>query len=166
MSDYELRDGEVALPFDPGTAAFQAGLVFIGRIRSPWTSREACPKNMAAAEAAGGGGRVEIDEAYRPGLEGLAAFSHAIVLSWLDRGPRTLIRQKPRHASRASGVFSLRSPLRPNPIGLHVVRIVALDHSAGVLQLAAVDALDGTPVLDLKPYHASTDAAPEATRRR
>jgi tRNA-Thr(GGU) m(6)t(6)A37 methyltransferase TsaA len=165
MSAFELREGEEVLPFDPGSAAFEAGLVFIGRIRSPWTTREACPKNMAVAEALGGGGRVEVDAAYRPGLEGLGAFSHAIVLSWLDRGPRTLIRQKPRHAASPSGVFSLRSPLRPNPIGVHVARIVALDLAAGVLQLAGIDALDGTPVVDLKPYHASTDAAPEAKRR-
>ena len=74
---FELREGEEVLPFDPGSAAFEAGLVFIGRIRSPWTTREACPKNMAVAEALGGGGRVEIDAAYRPGLEGLGAFSHA-----------------------------------------------------------------------------------------
>ena len=57
-----------------------------------------------------------------------------------------------------SGVFALRSPARPNPIGLHVARLVSIDVEAGLLALDAIDALDGTPVIDLKPYFASIDS--------
>ncbi|RVA76276.1 tRNA (N6-threonylcarbamoyladenosine(37)-N6)-methyltransferase TrmO, partial [Mesorhizobium sp. M7A.F.Ca.CA.001.08.2.1] len=86
-----------------------------------------------------------------------------IILSWLHHAPRDLIVQKPRHAAEAKGVFSLRSPARPNPIGLHVARLVGLDQNTGRIDLDAIDVLDGTPVIDIKPYFASTDAIPEAT---
>ncbi len=71
--------------------------------------------------------------------------------------------QKPRHAADAKGVFSLRSPARPNPIGLHVAKLIALDIDTGRIDLDAIDVLDGTPVIDIKPYYASVDAVPEAT---
>ncbi|RUZ61540.1 TrmO family methyltransferase, partial [Mesorhizobium sp. M7A.F.Ca.US.007.01.1.1] len=86
-----------------------------------------------------------------------------IILSWLHHAPRDLIVQKPRHAAEAKGVFSLRSPARPNPIGLHVARLVGLDQNTGRIDLDAIDVLDGTPVIDIKPYFASTDAIAEAT---
>jgi tRNA (adenine37-N6)-methyltransferase len=156
------REGELALPFDPGAVAGDARVVFIGRVRSPWTSREDCPKSMAAARHAGGGGRVEIDEAYRAGLAGLDGASHLILLTWLHHSPRNLILQKPRHATATRGVFALRSPARPNPVGVHVVRLLGLDAASGVLTLEAIDVLDGTPLIDLKPYYASTDSVPDA----
>jgi tRNA-Thr(GGU) m(6)t(6)A37 methyltransferase TsaA len=156
------REGEVALPFDPAEAGGDAHVVFIGHVRSPWTSRESCPKNMSAAAKAGGGARIEIAEAYRPGLAGLDGASHLILLTWLHHAPRNLILQKPRHASATRGVFALRSPARPNPVGVHVVRLIALDAETGVLTLEAIDVLDGTPVIDVKPYYASTDSVPDA----
>ena len=159
----EQRDGEIALSFDPGTRA-DAALTFIGKVESPWTERSACPKNMAAARQTGRPARLLVDEAYRPGLMGLERSSHAIVLTWLDRATRDLIVQKPRHAEHASGVFALRSPARPNPIGLHVCRIVGIDHANGVVDLDAIDVLDGTPLVDIKPYFASTDSVPDAVR--
>lgn len=159
----EQREGEIALPFDPGTLA-DAAVTFIGKVESPWAERSACPKNMAAAREAGQPARLLIDEAYRPGLMGLERASHAIALTWLDRSARNLIVQKPRHAECASGVFSLRSPARPNPIGLHVCRILAIDHRNGVVELDGIDVLDGTPLVDIKPYFASTDSIPDAVR--
>jgi tRNA-Thr(GGU) m(6)t(6)A37 methyltransferase TsaA len=159
---FELRDGEVALAKDPAAQAGDAHLVFIGVIRSPWKRREDCPKNMREARERGGGATVEIAPAYRPGLEGLAAASHVAVLSWLHHAPRNLIVQKPRHAVQSKGVFALRSPVRPNPVGLHVVRLVDVDPVSGVVSLEAIDVLDGTPVIDIKPYFASTDAVPDA----
>lgn len=164
MQMFEQRDGEVALAGDPATDADDARLAYIGRITSPWKLREDCPKNMNAARERGGTATVTVDEAYRAGLAGLAGFSHVIVLSWFEQAPRNLIVQKPRHASDAKGVFALRSPARPNPIGLHVARIVALDIDKGTIELDAIDALDGTPVIDLKPYFASVDAIADATR--
>jgi tRNA-Thr(GGU) m(6)t(6)A37 methyltransferase TsaA len=163
---FEAREGEVALTEDPAEMAGDAHLVFIGRIRSPWKTREDCPKNMAAARASGLQAMLEIEPQYRPGLAGLSGTSHVVVLSWLGSAPRNLIIQKPRHASSPKGVFALRSPARPNPVGLHVARLVALDAEVGVLTLDAIDVLDGTPVVDLKPYFASIDSFPDATPPR
>ena len=163
MSDFGMREGERELPLDPAAMSGDGRIVFIGRVRSPWLTRDDCPRNMDAARKRGGGGTLEIDQPYRVGLEGLDGFSHVAILSWLDRAPRNLILQKPRHASIAKGVFALRSPARPNPIGLHIARIVALDAVAGRITLDAIDVLDGTPIIDLKPYFASTDSIPGAT---
>ena len=165
MSDASgIRDGETRLPADPAEMQPDAHLVFIGRVRSPWTTREDCPKNMAAAREKGGGATVEIDPLFRPGLDGIETFSHVALLTWLDRSPRDLIVQKPRHAAQARGVFALRSPARPNPVGLHIVRLLDVDAGNGLLTLDAIDVLDGTPVIDVKPYYASTDAVPDASR--
>lgn len=155
------RDGEIAIELD---VASDAALRFIGRIRSSWSVRVECPKSMNAARESGQPGFVEIDAPYRPGLERLDVYSHVIVLTWFDRADRNLIVQKPAHTPEPRGVFALRSPVRPNPIGLHVARLVSLDIATGLLVLDAIDALDGTPVIDLKPYFASVDAFPDATR--
>lgn len=162
MSMFEHRDGEIALAEDPATMAAAAQLVFIGTIRSPWMRREDCPKNMTAAREKGLGARLLVDVPYRPGLAGLERASHVIILTWLHHAPRNLIIQKPRQAAEAKGVFSIRSPARPNPIGLHIARLVSLDATGGVLELDAIDVLDGTPVVDLKPYLPSIDAFPDA----
>ncbi|NMG39564.1 tRNA (N6-threonylcarbamoyladenosine(37)-N6)-methyltransferase TrmO [Chelativorans sp. ZYF759] len=159
----ERREGEGALPIDPGKVP-DATVAFIGRVGSAWKDRADCPKNMAAARQTGQPAMLQLDEAYRPGLDGLQRSSHAVVLTWLDRSVRDLIVQKPRHAAAPSGVFALRSPARPNPIGLHVCRIVAVDAANGVVQLDSIDVLDGTPLIDIKPYFASTDSIPDASR--
>lgn len=158
------REGEIPLAEDPASAAGDGHIVFIGKIRSPWRAREECPKNMAAARGTGQAARIEIDEPFRPGLEGLDRASHVVILSWLHLGPRNLIIQKPRHAETATGVFALRSPARPNPVGLHVARLLSMDAASGVIDIDAIDVLDGTPVIDLKPYLPSIDAFPDATR--
>ena len=160
------RYGEIPLSFDPAEAAADAHLVFIGRVESPWRERGECPKNMHAARAAGRLAAIVVDPAYRQGLDGLARFSHAVLLTWLDRSPRNLVVQKPRHAGTARGVFALRSPARPNPVGLHVVRVLGVNMAAGRVEVDGIDVLDGTPVIDLKPYFASNDAIPEAVDRQ
>jgi tRNA (adenine37-N6)-methyltransferase len=159
---FEQREGEVRLADDPAAMAADASVVFIGRIRSPWLKREDCPKNMAAARATGMHASIEIEAPYRPGLEGLAGTSHLAVLSWLNFAPRNLIVQNPRHATEPKGVFALRSPARPNPIGLHVVRPLSIDMEAGLIAIDGIDVLDGTPLVDIKPYFASIDAFPDA----
>ncbi len=157
------REGEVPLAFDPASLAADAGLVFIGRINSPWKTRADCPRNTREARERGAQpATVAIDAPYRAGLSGLAGGSHVFLLTWLHGAQRNLIIQKPRHASVAKGVFALRSPVRPNPIGLHAVRLLALDAEAGFLTVDAIDVLDGTPVIDVKPYFPSVDAFPEA----
>jgi len=159
----EKREGEVELASDPAKLPADGHVVFIGRVRSPWTSREDCPKNMASARERGVQATIEVAPDYRPGLAGLERVSHVAILTWLDRSARNLIVQKPRHAPRPKGVFALRSPARPNPVGLHVARLVGVDMETGVLTLDAIDVLDGTPVIDIKPYYASTDSVAEAT---
>ena len=160
MRDPDNRPGEVALGFDPGATADDARLVFIGRIRSPWMSREACPKNIRVARERGAQATVEIDEPWRPGLKGIAAGMPLIVVYWMDRARRDLVIQAPRHSETAHGVFSIRSPVRPNPIALAVVRCLAIEPASGRIAIDATDALDGTPVLDIKPWLATTDIPP------
>jgi tRNA-Thr(GGU) m(6)t(6)A37 methyltransferase TsaA len=160
---YGIREGERALPFDPAARASDAGLIFIGHIRSPWTRREDCPKNLRQARERGKPATVEIDALWRAGLTGLAGTSHLILMYWMDRARRDLIVQRPRKTSEPIGVFALRSPVRPNPIGLGVVKLLELDVAAGQLMIDAIDCLDGTPLVDIKPYYAATDSVPEAT---
>lgn len=160
---FETRDGEKLLQSDPADMSPDGHVVFIGRVASPWTSRESCPKNMRAARETGQAATVFIDPPYRGGLLALERASHIIILSWLHHAPRGLIVQKPRHAAEPKGVFSLRSPARPNPVGLHIAKLIAVDIDTGRIDIDAIDVLDGTPVIDIKPYFASTDAFAEAT---
>jgi tRNA-Thr(GGU) m(6)t(6)A37 methyltransferase TsaA len=163
MSDNQTRPGELVLALDPAKTADDARLVFIGRIRTPWRVREDAPKNPRRARERGGGACVEIDAPYRAGLQGLEKYSHVIVLYWMDRARRDLIVQAPKHCATPCGVFALRSPVRPNPIALAVVRVLAIDAPAGRIEIDAIDCLDATPLLDIKPYRPGIDAVPEAT---
>jgi tRNA-Thr(GGU) m(6)t(6)A37 methyltransferase TsaA len=150
-----LRDGEIAvdLPAQP-----DAALYFIGRIRTPWTRREDCPKNPRETDAAC---TVVLDPRWAAGLQGLEGVSHVVVLYWMDRARRDLVLQAPRHYAEQRGTFALRSPVRPNPIAVSVARLVRIDGNE--LTVIGLDCLDGTPLLDLKPYFASTDSVPDAT---
>ncbi|WP_152045956.1 tRNA (N6-threonylcarbamoyladenosine(37)-N6)-methyltransferase TrmO [Aureimonas psammosilenae] len=158
-NDTDLREGEVRFineaPFAP-----DGQLRFIGRVRSPWRSRSDCPKNLREARERGGSALLEIAAPYRPALSGLAPGQWIMLLTWLHEARRDLALQAPRHAAEPRGTFSLRSPVRPNPIGLHLVRIVGLDASTGSIAIDAVDVLDGTPLLDIKPYLPSVDIPP------
>jgi len=151
---YGLREGEVpvALP-----EKFDASLYFIGRIRTPWRRREDCPKNARESDAAC---TVVLDPRWADGLKGLEGASHVILLYWMDRARRDLVLQAPRHYREQRGTFALRSPVRPNPIALSVARLVRIEASR--LTVVGVDCLDDTPLLDIKPYFASTDAVPDA----
>jgi tRNA-Thr(GGU) m(6)t(6)A37 methyltransferase TsaA len=156
-----IRAGEIVAPSDPASMAGAAKLVFIGRARTPWRDRDDCPKNVREARERGGEARIEIDAAWRLGLKDLRPGDTLVVLTWLDRARRDLIVQAPRHRGGATGVFSLRSPVRPNPIGMHVVRLLGCDAEKGVLEVDALDCLDDTPVLDIKPWLDSVDAPPD-----
>ena len=103
------------------------------------------------------GCRVEIDDAWRPGLAGLASGDWVHLLYWMGQARRDLVVQHPRHRDEPAGVFSLRSPVRPNPIALALVRITGMDMEAGHLDIDATDALDGTALLDIKPYLPGVD---------
>jgi tRNA-Thr(GGU) m(6)t(6)A37 methyltransferase TsaA len=152
------REGEIALPFDPADR-IEAGLSFIGHIRSPWAKGTA-PKNLRAARETGQGARVELDPAYAPALTGLEVGQAIQLLYWVDRGERDLLVQNPAHGRGHRGTFALRSPVRPNPIALGTVMITALDIAAGIIGIDATDAWDGTPVLDIKPWIDTVDVPP------
>jgi tRNA-Thr(GGU) m(6)t(6)A37 methyltransferase TsaA len=87
--------------------------------------------------------------------------SHLVVLYWMNRSRRDLVLQVPRTYGQPCGTFSLRSPARPNPIAMSVVRLVGIEGTA--LQVIGLDCLDDTPLLDIKPYFASVDAVADAT---
>ena len=151
------RDGEVAVELP---ARFDAGLYFIGRIRTPWHTRDECPKNARVSRESGVVCTIEVDPRWEQALPGLETCSHLIVLYWMDRARRDLVVQAPRHYGEPRGTFALRSPVRPNPIAASVVKLTKVDGTR--LSVVGLDCLDGTPLLDLKPYFASTDAVPDA----
>ena len=139
----EIRENEVAVEPPPAT---DAGLVFIGRIRTPWTSRLDCPRQ---GRQDGPICRIEIFEPWVAALAGVEAFERLEVLYWLDRSRRDLVLQSPKNDGATRGTFALRSPVRPNPIGSSLVRFVGRE-GASVLA-RGLDCLDGTPLIDLKP---------------
>ncbi len=149
-----LRDGEVAIA---PPQEFDAALYFIGRIRTPWQSREQCPKNPREPDAIC---TVELDPRWTPALQGLETVSHVLLLYWMDRSRRDLVLQVPRHYGAQRGTFALRSPARPNPIAVSVARLIRVE--GHVLYVVGVDCLDNTPLLDIKPYFAATDSVPDA----
>lgn len=152
---YGLREDEVAVAVPE---RFDASLYFIGRIHTPWRRREDCPKNGRETEAVC---TVELDARWAQGLKGLESSSHVVLLYWMDQARRDLVLQAPRHyQAEQRGTFALRSPVRPNPIAMSVVRLLGIEGTK--LSVVGLDCLDGTPLLDIKPYFASTDAVPGA----
>jgi tRNA-Thr(GGU) m(6)t(6)A37 methyltransferase TsaA len=120
----------------------------VGHVESSLTDRASAPRqgDEGAPEA-----RLVFEESVRGALEGLEVGAEVLVLTWLDRADRGVLSVHPRgDVTRArQGVFATRSPDRPNPIGLHRVRVVGIDGLR--LRVADLEALDGTPILDLKP---------------
>lgn len=109
---------------------------------------------------------VEVLQPYVPALKELERFSHVQVLWWFSQFDGEMYRgvTQSDHApydAPTLGVFACRSPVRPNPIGLTTARIVSVDHDRGVVEIANIDAFDGTPVLDLKAYLPSCDRVHE-----
>ncbi len=150
------RPGEESIELPPAT---DAGVYFIGRIRTPFATRADCPKNGRESEAQA---VIEIDPRYAAGLLDIERCSHLIVLYWMDEARRDLIQQVPGHLGRPRGTFALRSPVRPNPIALSVVELLKVDGNR--LTVRHIDCRDGTPLIDIKPYYASTDCVPDARR--
>ncbi|MEU2632154.1 tRNA (N6-threonylcarbamoyladenosine(37)-N6)-methyltransferase TrmO [Kitasatospora sp. NPDC007106] len=120
----------------------------VGRVESPLRTRAEAPKQ--GDEGAPGAWLVFEPEVAR-GLRELAAGQEVLLLTWLDRADRGVLAVHPRGdlARPETGVFATRSPDRPNPIGLHRVTILAVDGLR--LRVSGLEALDGTPVLDVKP---------------
>jgi tRNA (adenine37-N6)-methyltransferase len=139
----------------PATFAMRA----VGTVRSPYTDRGQVPRGCGAKHDAEG--VLEIAPEFEPGLADIEGFSHLYVLWVFDRADGVSLTSTPPTDDRAHGVFATRSPRRPNPIGLTVVRFLGRDGNR--VRVRGVDMLDGTPILDIKPYLSSI---PEAELQR
>jgi tRNA-Thr(GGU) m(6)t(6)A37 methyltransferase TsaA len=136
---------------------FDAALYYIGRIRTPWKERKDCPKNARESQAVC---TLDIDQRWAAALKDVETCTHLVVLYWMDKSRRDIVLQVPRHYGVQRGTFALRSPARPNPIAMSVVHLVRVAGNA--VEVVGLDCLDGTPLLDIKPYFASTDAFADA----
>jgi tRNA-Thr(GGU) m(6)t(6)A37 methyltransferase TsaA len=133
----------------------------IGVLHTPFATRADCPRNGRQITPAPPC-EAEVFAPFHAGLTSLDGFSHLILLYWLDQaGPPALVFTPPFDTS-PRGVFATRSPARPNPIGLSVVAFDGLARP-GVLRVRYLDCIDGTTLLDIKPYLRTTDAEPAAT---
>lgn len=117
-------------------------------IHSPFTQREGMPIQPAGADDVRG--TVEVFPAFAEGLADLDGFSHIYLLYHLHQAQGFSLKVKPFLDTQLRGLFATRAPKRPNPIGLSVVRVVGV--SGNEVQIEGVDILDGTPLLDIKPY--------------
>lgn len=130
----------------------------IGRVRSPFQEPAGTPiQPVFAGESEG---IVEVFPEYAEGLRDLDGFERIWLLYWLDRAPPACLRVVPFRDEVERGVFATRVPCRPNPIGLSCVRLLRIERN--LLTVAGVDILDGTPVLDIKPYVPQFDAFPQS----
>ena len=131
----------------------------IGIIRTPFKERKEVPRQAALVrhvEAV-----VELDPEYEEGLSDLEGFSHIILLTHLHLSEGFSLRARPPVDTEVRGLFAIRSPRRPNPIGFSVVRLEKIEGTR--LHIRGADMVDGTPLLDIKPYIPRTDSWPEAT---
>lgn len=128
-------------------------LFSIGTIHTPFPRIEGMPIQPSGAE--GLVGEIVIDEGFLPGLRDLEGFSHLILIYYLHRMEGQSLEVKPFLDSETHGIFATRSPRRPNHLGLSVVRLLSVEDR--VIHFANPDMLDGTPLLDIKPYVAEFD---------
>lgn len=143
VRENEIRENEVAVA---APEAMDAGLVFIGRIGTPWVSRLETPRQ---GRYDGPVCVIEVFEPWVAALQGVERFERLEILYWLDRSRRDLVLQSPASSGKTHGTFSLRSPVRPNPIGTSVVVLEKVEGAR--LHVKGLDCLDGTPLIDIKP---------------
>jgi tRNA-Thr(GGU) m(6)t(6)A37 methyltransferase TsaA len=143
VRENDLRAGEVAVDLP---AIEDAGLIFIGRIRTPWISRLETPRQ---GRHDGPVCRLEIFEPFVAAIKGVDFYSNLEVLYWLDQSRRDVVLQSPKNNQSTRGTFSLRSPVRPNPIGTSIVKLVGVEGNTVLVR--GLDCLDNTPLLDIKP---------------
>ncbi|MCU0250515.1 MAG: tRNA (N6-threonylcarbamoyladenosine(37)-N6)-methyltransferase TrmO [Vicinamibacterales bacterium] len=134
------------------------GVRAIGHVRSPFVEASGTP--IQPVYSSGAEGEVVVDERYAGALDDLEGFERLWLIYWMDRAAAFRPRVVPYRDTQSRGLFATRSPSRPNPIGLSVVRLVRRD--GHVLHVADVDILDDTPLLDIKPYVPEFDAHPHS----
>ncbi len=120
----------------------------VGVIQSPLKTRKDAPRQGGAGAPEAW---IEIEPSFAPGLKGLVVGSEIIVITWLHQADRGTLQVYPRHdvTRPIKGVFATRAPDRPNPLGLHPVTILEIDGQR--LKVGPIEAIDGTPVVDIKP---------------
>lgn len=127
----------------------------IGIIHSPYKVSGDAPRQGRYSEHPM---ELEIYEQYVGGLKDIDRATHLIVLHWLHHAKRDLLLVKTPHRQKVRGVFACRSPVRPNPIAFNVVKLIEIRENR--LTVQGLDALDGSPLLDLKPYYSDLDSIP------
>ena len=139
-------------------AGIQMHLKPIGVIRTPFPEPAGTPIQPGMSE--GAEGRVIVFDEYREALSDLEGFERIWLVYWFHRAAPARMRVRPFLDSRERGLFATRAPCRPNPIGISCVRLLAIEGNA--LRISEVDIVDGTPLLDIKPYVPQFDAYPGA----
>ena len=140
------HEGEIV---SPGPLAADATLCFIGRIETPWQARGDCPRRGDAE--AGPLCRLVLDARWIPACDGLEPGTELQLLYWMHQARRDLVRLSPGHGPQR-GPFALRAPTRPNPIASS--RVVLVSRESTTLEVRGLDCMDGTPLLDIKPWRA------------
>ena len=143
MSHKPLKPGEEMTDTPLGA---DATLGFIGHVETPWKTLADCPKR---ADPEGPESLVVLNAPWDRALAGVEGFEWIELYLWFHKARRDLLLIAPHHADGPRGVFSLRSPVRPNPIAVTNVRLIAREGAR--LRVAGLEALDGTPLLDIKP---------------
>jgi len=131
-------------------------LVPIGVIHSPYRVKGDAPHQGRLSPTAS---EIEIFPEYVEGLKDISERPQLIILYWFDRAERDTLTAIPPHSKREHGVFATRSPDRPNPLGFAVINLLGIDGAR--LTVRGLDAFDGTPVLDIKPYSPEIDCVKE-----
>jgi tRNA-Thr(GGU) m(6)t(6)A37 methyltransferase TsaA len=121
----------------------------IGVIETPF--REPAGTPIQPSRANGALGKVHVDSRFQTGLNDLAGFERIWLIYWFHKASASSLLVTPFLDTRERGIFATRSPMRPSPLGISAVRLLAV-HAGGVLEVADVDMIDGTPLLDIKPY--------------
>ncbi|MEZ5838712.1 MAG: tRNA (N6-threonylcarbamoyladenosine(37)-N6)-methyltransferase TrmO [Geminicoccaceae bacterium] len=132
-------------------------LIPVGHVRTHYQALADCPPtgHQNPDESL-----IELNEAYAEALQNIELATHLIVLYWFDRADRSALHRRTRSGEIARGVFASRSPNRPNPVAVSVVRL--LERDGNRLRIGGLDCLDGTAVIDIKVYDPATDCIPEA----
>ncbi len=119
----------------------------IGVIHSPYKSLGDCPRQASKSEVVA---VIEVFEQYAGGLKDIEGFSHLILLYWLHKSHGYSLLVRTPWDTELHGLFTTRSPNRPNPIGISVVKLI--ERRGNILRVKGIDAIDGTPLIDIKPY--------------
>ena len=141
---------------DPHSSHIDIPVKIIGQVRSPFGEATGTP--IQSVYANGAEGQVIVNDGFADALDDIEGFERIWLIYWMDRVTTSKLRVVPYRDTQERGLFATRSPCRPNPIGMSVVRL--LRREGNVLQVADVDILDETPLLDIKPYVPDFDAHP------